>query len=183
MSEIHAESFATADEWDTVRARFSHDWLKNGFAVALGKFANVLSGAVEDPDAGRQVLGYLHEWLTRREEIGRLIDMAPAVLSPAGLFRQGPLAALDDESKKALAALMDEKWRRNVQPERIAGDAKITSQRVDAACMVLEDSMTETGCRTTESRGDQAALVAQLRNAIADFAAALGTLGRSRYVV
>ena len=183
MSEMLTEPLTTINEWDTARARFSHDWLKNGFAVALGKFANVLAGAVEAPDAAEQVLAYLHEWPAKREEIDGLIDMAPVVLSPAALFRQGPLSTLEDKSRNTIGALMDEKWRQRVQPERLAGDAKTASRRVDAACEALKAFMSEAVRGAADSKVDQVALVARLRNTVADFAGTLGTLGRSKHLV
>jgi len=173
----------TVDGWDTARARFSHDWLKNGFSVALGKFTNVLTGAVEDPDAANQVLAYLDEWPAKREEIERLIDIAPVILSPVELFRQGPLSALDDQSRNTLATIIEEKWRNSVQPERMVRDAKTFAQRVDTACEALKESMMGSKSGTSGGKANQAIRVDGLRIAILEFAEALSVLGRSRYVV
>ena len=120
-------------DWDSARARFSHDWLRNRLAIALGKYRNVLAGAVLDDSAEAQLRAMADEWPERHVEATRLLDLALDVLSPRRGFERPELAILDPETVLAAADRAEREWRLNAAPHAAVRQARDALARLDAA--------------------------------------------------
>ncbi len=167
------DSSCSADIWNAARSRISHDSLKNGLAIALGKYSNVLAGVVEDADAGNQLLASLSHWPTLRDEILHLIRTGCEELSPAALFRRWPLDALDEKSKDMLSSIIDGRWREGVKPEQWTAEAEDALKRMDIACQQLKETLQAGGV------GD-ATQITMAREAVANFSETLSRLSRCK---
>src|SRR5712664_1717729 len=77
--------------WEIRRTRFNHDWLRNGYIMALSSFENLLKGRVLGPGPSAQVCTAIEEFQTRTEEMFDLIRGCEEETSPQILFKSPPL--------------------------------------------------------------------------------------------
>jgi len=100
------------DDWQLMRKRLNHDWLKNKFLVAhLNGFIARLSASNPDPAKLKEFA--TQDWTTwgsHRKELAELIKSAEVALSPRQLLDQPPLSACNPETKDCLCKLVHALW-------------------------------------------------------------------------
>jgi hypothetical protein len=97
--------------WQRRRGRFNHDWLKNQYIQALGKWINVLRGDVDDPGFDETFMtSVFPQWVTQRVELSSLLEDFELTMSPAKLFESRPLASCDPEMRAWLPAVIHQLW-------------------------------------------------------------------------
>lgn len=101
-------------EWQETRRRFSHDWLRNKFLVAIGKGLNVAAGKIEDPEFEERFLGrVLPEWETRKDDAQRLAATAESALSSRRWLELPPLDRLPMTDREWLGEVAHDVWLRD----------------------------------------------------------------------
>jgi hypothetical protein len=121
-------------EWQRRRGRLNHDWLKNQFSPALGKWLNVIAGEVEDEGFGEHLRrSVLAEWPEKRPEIATLLDDFLYEMSPRTLFREQPLSGCDDETKKWLGELVHQRWAEASETQALLKEAVFCLEEADLA--------------------------------------------------
>lgn len=97
--------------WQTRRSRFNHDWLKNRFLPALGKYMNIQRELVEDPgfelDFVRQIMP---QWPPRSQEAQGLLGTFATEMSPRIVLSEPVFRYLDEPTRQWLGPLIDELW-------------------------------------------------------------------------
>jgi hypothetical protein len=97
--------------WQRRRGRFNHDWLKNQYIQALGKWINVLRRDVDDPGFDETFMASIFtQWRSHRIELSALLGDFELTMTPATLFESGPLASCDAETRRWLPDVIHQLW-------------------------------------------------------------------------
>lgn len=121
-------------EWQGVRSRVNHDWLKNSFINHLKSLANL----PEDRHTRKVVAGNMDEWLPHIEELQRLIDTIEYDMSPARLFEQAPLSGISEQQKAWICPLLHESWRKKNDIPGIKKKMEKGSKEIERAFSVFK---------------------------------------------
>ena len=79
--------------WQERRNRFNHDWLKNSYLLALGKWMNILDDQLSDRAFEEAFLDrVLPQWEERLEEGRQLLDECYTEAAPASYIKRELLA-------------------------------------------------------------------------------------------
>jgi hypothetical protein len=98
--------------WQQRRVEFNHNRLKNGYLMSLAAWMAMLKGEARDPYAEERFIPLtLPKWSALREEARELILAMEREMAPSGLFRQPPLAGMDEQQARWLRTLADDLWR------------------------------------------------------------------------
>ena len=102
---------AASSEWQILRNKFNHDWLKNKFLNSFNDFIEQLQR--RDPDLVR-VSEFLTEdfsaWKSRRQDAQRIVQSFEDSMSPLRFLICAPLNRCDDETREWLGNLVHELW-------------------------------------------------------------------------
>ena len=112
-----------AVEWERLRSRFNHDWLKNRFLVAVGSFLSAVSG---EGYSVKKALGPLKhvmaQWPERQDKLNQILEEFEDTMSPATLLDSPPLDRLDGTTRQWLGRLVHLLWWKGRGNEaRLAG--------------------------------------------------------------
>jgi hypothetical protein len=100
-----------ADRWQRRRTDFNHDWLKNRYVQALGRWLRVLDDQVDDPIMEQSfVRRVLPEWEVRAANALALARSYESEMSPSSLFGLPPLSGCRDSTRAWLRPLVHELW-------------------------------------------------------------------------
>ena len=125
--------------WQKSRSAFNHDWLKNQYMPALGKYLNLIDDHIEDNEFERQfVARVLPQWEAHREEALALARTFEQEMSPRRLFAQTSLAFCDDDTKEWLGSLTHELWSRRYPVRQWVENALIATQHTDETYKKLQ---------------------------------------------
>ncbi len=98
-------------EWQQLRARLNHDWLKNEYLKNLdGLIVQMKSSRRLDATLESQIKAYLSAWKRKYSEMEDLLSTAEDNLSPRSLFESEPLIYCMPEHKVWLAPLVHGLW-------------------------------------------------------------------------
>ncbi len=124
-------------EWQRRRGSFNHDWLKNVYLTALGKWVNILDDVVEDGAFEVMfMLGLFEEWSTRRHDVRALLEDFESEMSPRRLLSQPPLDRCDAVTKEWLGSVVHGLWLSRVGVRELVSTARA---RLDAADAIFEE--------------------------------------------
>jgi len=98
-------------EWQRLRTRINHDWLKNEYLKNLdGLIIQIKSSQSIENKLCRELQAYLKRWSERHGEIEKLLNTAEKGLSPRTLFEKEPLIRCTRKNKDWLAPLIHGLW-------------------------------------------------------------------------
>jgi hypothetical protein len=98
--------------WENRRSKFNHDWLKNEYLPALGKWRRILNDeVVDDHFESKFLLEVLPLWKKKEGEIIKIVQDFEKEMSPAILFNKKSLSQCQPDMKESLKALVDALWR------------------------------------------------------------------------
>jgi hypothetical protein len=166
--------------WQKTRSAFNHDWLKNQYMPALGKYLNLIDDHIEDTEFERLFISQvLPEWEDHREEAVALARDFEREMSPRRLFYQSSLMQCDEDTKQWLGSLIHELWSRRYPVKQWVEDALSAVKQTDDAYQKLQASLqngvdTSSAAEIRPLRDQIAALRTQcqiLANAISIFPA------------
>lgn len=122
------------DDWQLMRKRLNHDWLKNKFLVAhLNGFIARLSASNPDPVKFKEFATQdWPTWSCHREELADLIKSAEAALSPRQLLDQLPLSACNSETKDFLCKLVHDLWLTRSSIRKKIANSEVALKEADA---------------------------------------------------
>jgi hypothetical protein len=139
-----------AREWQRQRSRFNHDWLKNQYTQALGKWINILHREVDDPMTERNFIArVLPEWTAHRPELIDLLNRFECAMSPRRLFELPPLLFCDQRTHEWLPDVMHTLWKRT-RGER--GGSRCRRDVRGGPCGVIADRGYVGGSRSSDDR-------------------------------
>lgn len=128
-------------EWERVRARLSHDLLKNEIMPALAKGINILAGEVEDPEFEMSFARTLpQQVLSLCSGLEAMSRCAESCLSPRSYVDACPLSGLDDETKEWLRVVVHDNWKREARVDQRSRKAAEASSQVRHALARLQQS-------------------------------------------
>lgn len=171
----------TYNNWHRVRTQFSHDWLRNGLAILLGRVTNVLGGVVSDPDVMPELQSFLAQWPKVRDEAFELTATACDVLSPRQYLSTGFLATLADEDREYLGELIDARWKRIQKPGEVIRRSIDALNELDALIGQLVAFLETSQAVNEESQEQFQTLVKDTRIWVAKLSAVMTELGQCRY--
>lgn len=97
--------------WQRRRVDLNHDWLKNKYLPALGKFQNLLHNYIEDEAYRDDFMSeILPEWEFHRVEARDLVKTFKLEMSPRVLIDDEPFSRLDDDVGIWLKELVHNLW-------------------------------------------------------------------------
>lgn len=135
MSPVHLS-------WQKRRGEFNHDWLKNTYAIALGKWLNILEGRVEDPELEAAfVSAVLPTWEARYPEALRLVEDFEHEASPRVLFNVPPLRRCSEETKRWLPDLVHALWLERHRVKELREDANAAAAAAQASYARLTQAL------------------------------------------
>ena len=112
-------------EWERLRSRFNHDWLKNRFQSAVGSFLNSLSGKgfpIKDTLGTMPVV--MGEWPGELEQLKGVLQDFERVVSPETLLELPPLINMDDATRRWLKPLIHQLWWKGRGNEKLKNAAE-----------------------------------------------------------
>jgi hypothetical protein len=119
-------------DWQARRNRFTHDWLKNKFSLALEKAVKIAQERIEDDKfAARFIETALPEFEIEMQTARELIDSFEQSMSPRVLVDREPLCRLNDHHRDWLGRVVYACWRNRIG----------ASELVDAANKRLEQAL------------------------------------------
>jgi hypothetical protein len=150
--------------WLKRRSALSHDWLKNQYMSALGKFLNLLDDEIEDPEFERLfVPGTLPEWESRVTEVVVLIADFERCMSPRALLDVPPLSACGEDVRRWLGQLVHGLWLGRCAVRESVASALDAAAAADAAYRRLRRALPAgASCESAEE-------LRPLRTQFADF--------------
>lgn len=126
--------------WQSRRARFNHDWLKNGYLPALSAWLQILDGKVQDPELERTFLSArLPQWLTGSQEVLELLTTFEAEMSPRRLLDVPPLSNMSANDRQWLAPVLHASWLRRWDVAGLLARAEQARTEVDAAYAAVSE--------------------------------------------
>lgn len=94
-------------EWNNIRARLHHDWLKNRYLIFLMARAEYLDNIIEShKDIREDIIEQFVELQNRVVDFEALIDGTVDSLSPAQLLDEYPLDRMSEENRKWLSEVV-----------------------------------------------------------------------------
>ena len=100
-----------AAEWERLRGRFNHDWLRNRFLLTVGSFLSSVSGeGYSVKEALEPLMDAMAQWPERRDRLSGILRDFEGTLSPATLLDSPPLDRLDETVRKWLRPLIHSLW-------------------------------------------------------------------------
>lgn len=128
--------------WQKRRSAFSHDWLKNRYLQALGKWMNLLDDQIEDPsfEASFPVL-LLPEW---EQEGRKAIELARAFeteMSPRCLLEISPLSNSSPSTRRWLGDMAHELWMSRYPVREWIDSAVSCANLADGAYLKLSECL------------------------------------------
>lgn len=128
--------------WQKRRSEFNHDWLKNEFIIALGKWINILDGKVEDKEFEHTfILFTLSSWESHKEEAVALPRDFENAMSPRKLFESPPLSSCDLETKVWLGALIHELWLERYGVKQLVKDTDASVEDTNTSYNNLQNAI------------------------------------------
>lgn len=98
-------------EWQRLRTRLNHDWLKNEYLKNLdGLIVQLRASQTMDSNLCGELRAYLMGWSRNHGEIETLLNSAENRLSPRILFEEDPLIRCSSEHRTWLAPLIHGLW-------------------------------------------------------------------------
>ena len=111
--------------WQARRSSLNHDWLKNEYVQALGRWRRVLDNEIEDPELEKRFLGeVLPCWEYHVDQAVALTSDFEGQMSPRALFAQEPLARCDAATRDWLGDLVHALWLAREPVRRWVDEAK-----------------------------------------------------------
>lgn len=148
--------------WQQRRSRLNHDWLKNQYLQALGRWLNILDGHVRHGETERTfIASVLPQWESHCPEVRELIDDFPAAMTPARLFEIEPLCRCDGDTIRWLPPVVDQVWRARYQVDECVAEALSALDGASTTYRSLSRGIRTCGGRTS---------VLELRKARDEFA-------------
>jgi hypothetical protein len=161
--------------WQRRRAAFNHDWLKNRYIPALGKWLNVLDGQVTD-DAFAVTFAQ-HKFLEWRREswaLKSLLDDFTTEMSPARLLED---AAGNPWCAEWLRSFVRGYWLCVSDVERRLSDVRACADAVERAFWAVHGIIDDWGVqRILAEPGKARPVVAELHEACIALAEAVSAL-------
>jgi hypothetical protein len=144
--EYPSTKYARANEWQSRRNELSHDWLKNTFMPALGKFSNVLEGRVRD-DAWITVFitEILPQWPARKPEFEQLNLTFEIAMSPQGLLTCARLPNCSETTRNWLRDLVHTLWSNRINCAALIVKADKAIQYTDSVYWRLIEALPPRG--------------------------------------
>jgi hypothetical protein len=97
--------------WQIRRSRFNHDWLKNRYLPALGKYMNIQRELVEDDGFEHDfVQGILPQWDGQSRAARELLDTFATEMSPRTVLSKPIFRHLDEPTRQWVGLLIHELW-------------------------------------------------------------------------
>ena len=119
-------------EWDGLRSRFNHDWLKNRFLLTVGSFLNSVSGeGYSVKETLRPLMDVMSQWPERRGRLGRILKDFEDTMSPATLLDSPPLDRLDVTTHQWLRPLIHLLWWKGRGNETRLNEVEEARKRAD----------------------------------------------------
>ncbi len=120
--------------WQRRRTALSHDWLKNRYLPALGSWANVLDGRIQDSalEASFET-EILAQWETRRIEALALVSTFPNEMSPRTLVEYQSSFVADVDLRPLLTEVVHELWMFRNRISKLIWIAKARIRAADEA--------------------------------------------------
>lgn len=98
-------------EWERLRSRFNHDWLKNRFLLTVGSFLSSVSGdGYSVKEALEPLTDVMAQWPERRDRLSGILRDFEGTMSPATLLDSSPLDSLDAAARQWLGSLIHLLW-------------------------------------------------------------------------
>ena len=120
--------------WQQRRSRLNHDWLKNQYLQALGRWLNILDGHVRHRETERTfIVSVLPQWESHCPEVRELIDDFPKSMTPARLFEIEPLCRCDVDTIRWLPPIVDQIWRARYKVDECVAEARLALDEASAA--------------------------------------------------
>lgn len=136
--------------WQVTRCRFNHDWLKNQYIQALGRWSRLLADETEDPDFERRfVAEVLPEWSDQERVVRALLADFEMTMSPRALFDRPPLKRCDAQTREWLPRLVHGLWLNRYPVRDWLGTAQACVAATDNAYATLSARLRD--CRDTRS--------------------------------
>ena len=132
--------------WQKRRSVFNHDWFKNQFLQAFGKYLNVLEGNVEELGSRKPFLeNVLPEWELHSEEVKTLVRDFEQDMSPRTMFGRYPLSLCDDDTKRWLGHCVHILWLKTYPVKCWITEATECVTKVEIAYSRLQSTLSECG--------------------------------------
>jgi hypothetical protein len=128
--------------WQKRRSAFSHDWLKNRYLQALGRWMNLLDDQIEDPSFEASFPDLiLPEW---EQEGRKAIELARAFeseMSPRRLLEISPLSNCAPFTRHWLGDMAHALWMNRYPVREWIDDAVCCADSADAGYLELRECL------------------------------------------
>lgn len=165
-------------DWDSAKARFNHDWLKNRACIAINALIRQSRCQAESALTNLSQLRVFEEWTDRRLEALTLIDRFPLEMSPAIYFKQSPLCFCEASTQTWLIPVILDIWRDECGVGDWIDSARSAVVRVDATLAAALESYMGTGGENRHPMFDPQAL-SDLADAMAQLSDVMSNHPRS----
>jgi len=147
--------------WQRMRSRFNHDWLKNRYLQALGRWLNIADELIEHEGTGGEFRdGVLREWEVHRRDLCTLIATFEKEMSPVRLFDESPLSQCDDQTKAWLPGVISTLWSQRYSIQERIQRIERAATSADAAYGQLQSLLSGSSTPVVALRANRAELAA-----------------------
>lgn len=128
----------SADDWETLRGRINHGWLKNQICPAIARMRSIVQGKVVD-DNYSETFGaaVLSEFGEMTDEFAMLIASFEKAMSPLSLFSQEPLCNMTAAERKRLGDVLHRLWLSRYPVRQWVSDAVAALRSVKQAHIAI----------------------------------------------
>lgn len=128
--------------WQEKRSRFNHDWLKNQFLPAIGKWLQIVRKEVADAEfQSRFSAEILPAWEIREVLVIELLDTFEEEMSPRVWLGKPPLSRLGPATRDWLAQLVHSLWLARMPVHAWLREARKSVAEVSNTYRVLQRVM------------------------------------------
>lgn len=133
-----------ASTWQRRRSEFNHDWLKNRYLPALGKWLNLLDERIEDPIFEATFIDeVLPQWKERGTAAKELVRDFESYMSPRNLLNCPPLKRYSRIQERWLGQVVHELWLTRYPVRQWIDAALAAIEQADAAYAKVQQYLTD----------------------------------------